>query len=580
MKKILLSLLAVFVGISANALTFKVTVSPGQETCYIAGNFNGWTLTAMTKVVGEDAFTIDYPAASEAGIEYKYCITDQWNTQEFDGNRYAYSTNDVFGQKPEVFLFHYGTEGQNDWKVIAFADAEDAEAPAKMVASFTLPGNFAGLSCYVDKGTWDNDKSEIASLNNLATAAGAVAGDLVTAVIYSDSNDKNWFLSLEKQITQNVFVFHYGTDQAEDWQTIEFVSAGDPEAPTKYVALFTIPSGFEALSCYVDQGTWNPDKSELVSMEGLVTAVNAAEGDMVEVVIYSDSGDKNWYMSFVKESSSDAFIFHYGTDGQEDWQTIEFINAGDPAIPNKYVALFTIPSGFETLSCYVDQGTWNPDKSELVSMEGLVTAANAAEGDMVEVVIYSDSGDKNWYMSFVKESSSDAFIFHYGTDGQEDWQTIEFINAGDPEVSSKYIVLFTIPSGFETLSCYVDQGTWNPDKSELVSMEGLATAAGAGVGDMIEVVIYSDSGDKNWYMSFVKQVPSSIDSGLNDAVKVYSEQSLICAEFEGQAQIKVYTINGSLIDQTYATGTYRSNNLSTGSYIIQINENAFKVAVK
>jgi hypothetical protein len=66
--------------------------------------------------------------------------------------------------------------------------------------------------------------------------------------------------------------------------------------------------------------------------------------------------------------------------------------------------------------------------------------------------------------------------------------------------------------------------------------------------------------------------------GGDDAIT--SGSSVIQAQFEGTAVIELYTISGALLTKTTAVGSFEQTGLATGLYIIKINGQATKVAVK
>ena len=80
-------------------LTYSVIVPAGTKACYIAGEMNEWTQTAMTKV-DETHYTITYDNATSS-MKYKYCSGPSWDYVEMqadgvtDVQDRTYSANDV-----------------------------------------------------------------------------------------------------------------------------------------------------------------------------------------------------------------------------------------------------------------------------------------------------------------------------------------------------------------------------------------------------------------------------------------------------------------------------------------------------
>ena len=79
-------------------LVFNVTVPEGTPACYIAGDMNGWSFTAMTEV-DDTHYTWSYETTTK-NFEYKYTCAESWDNVELDAegnditNR-TYNANDV-----------------------------------------------------------------------------------------------------------------------------------------------------------------------------------------------------------------------------------------------------------------------------------------------------------------------------------------------------------------------------------------------------------------------------------------------------------------------------------------------------
>lgn len=120
---------------SANALVYNVTVPVGTNTCYIAGEMNGWTHQSMTKVDAKN-YTIEIPTATTEQ-KYKYCSGPRWGYVEegLDGSDIpdrSYSKKDV---------------------VLNWAVFYDQKVPDKdLVYSVTVPAGTK--NCYI-VGGWD-----------------------------------------------------------------------------------------------------------------------------------------------------------------------------------------------------------------------------------------------------------------------------------------------------------------------------------------------------------------------------------------------------------------------------------------
>ena len=120
--------------IVANTLTFNVTVPAGTPSCYIAGTFNGWTFTEMTKL---SATTYTYTLESEDAIdietiEYKYVAGPNW----------AYVEKGFYGEE-----LYNRTWSANDVVATWAAVPEQPADPEPLVFNVTVPEGTP--NCYI-----------------------------------------------------------------------------------------------------------------------------------------------------------------------------------------------------------------------------------------------------------------------------------------------------------------------------------------------------------------------------------------------------------------------------------------------
>lgn len=92
------------VNVTANFLTYTVTVPVGTQDCYICGDMTGWNFQHMNKV-DDTHYSIDIVGAND-GQKYKYAFYNDWLCQEADeyGRAIAdrsYSPNDVVARWAE-----------------------------------------------------------------------------------------------------------------------------------------------------------------------------------------------------------------------------------------------------------------------------------------------------------------------------------------------------------------------------------------------------------------------------------------------------------------------------------------------
>ena len=106
MKKVTLFFCALVCAMSLSAaVTYKVQVPAGTNTCYICGKCTGWSHTEMTKV-DETHYTITLETTEQDG--YKYCSGPDWAyvEKDADGNEMSdrtYAANDVVAQWASVY---------------------------------------------------------------------------------------------------------------------------------------------------------------------------------------------------------------------------------------------------------------------------------------------------------------------------------------------------------------------------------------------------------------------------------------------------------------------------------------------
>ena len=134
--------------VETETLTYNVTVPAGTPACYIAGDMNSWSFTAMDKV-DDTHYTITFDAAHKA-MGYKYACGDSWDYEEVTaeggnvGNR-TWSENDVVAawkatpstepETPETLTYNvtvpagtpacYIAGGMNDWTFTEMTKVDD-----------------------------------------------------------------------------------------------------------------------------------------------------------------------------------------------------------------------------------------------------------------------------------------------------------------------------------------------------------------------------------------------------------------------------------------------------------------------
>lgn len=113
MKKSFLSMLLPAICLSASAVTFNVTVPAGTRSCYISGDFQGWSAGNAVEMQkdGDNHFTLTLNDVTEAQVAngFKYLSGPDWKYVEKDANggeisnRTVATANDVVGSWASLY---------------------------------------------------------------------------------------------------------------------------------------------------------------------------------------------------------------------------------------------------------------------------------------------------------------------------------------------------------------------------------------------------------------------------------------------------------------------------------------------
>ena len=107
--------------------------------------------------------------------------------------------------------------------------------------------------------------------------------------------------------------------------------------------------------------------------------------------------------------------------------------------------------------------------------------------------------------------------------------------------------------------------------TDLVDPNWEANADGSARGNRWS--IYPLMGDE--IARFTTQIATGLENSSEINVVIMRTASGIAATFDGEANIELYNMNGSLIEKTKATGSY-TRNLQNGAYIIRVNNKTTK----
>ena len=128
-----------------------------------------------------------------------------------------------------------------------------------------------------------------------------------------------------------------------------------------------------------------------------------------------------------------------------------------------------------------------------------------------------------------------------------------------------------INSGEDSLSATESILTSSDDAIATISSDGTITGLAAGT-----VTITAINGANEGTVPLkVENAAVNVITPEKDAIKVKATEAGIAVQFEGEATIELYAINGILIDKAQACQSY-SHSLNKGVYIIRINGQAIK----
>ncbi|MEG2514594.1 MAG: T9SS type A sorting domain-containing protein, partial [Bacteroidaceae bacterium] len=94
--------------------------------------------------------------------------------------------------------------------------------------------------------------------------------------------------------------------------------------------------------------------------------------------------------------------------------------------------------------------------------------------------------------------------------------------------------------------------------------------------DIAYIYVWSPNNGAAAY-KFEDSTPTNISAETAEApARVFANAEGIQAEFEGEANIELFSISGAMIDKATATGYYKAN-VDKGIYLVKINGATYKV---
>ena len=203
--------------------------------------------------------------------------------------------------------------------------------------------------------------------------------------------------------------------------------------------------------------------------------------------------------------------------------------------------------------------------------------------------VYHDSGSTNKYISFIPT----GYTLNFGTgDSWTNDATLVFAGkTNNWDETEWYTPLTTLTNeqigkkifvGLQTASGYV----WCDPYSEKANLSGLRTKTGSGdswlAGGLTTAYanktgkfrIYADSGDKNWYVTFVPHFQLTYNAnGGTETMSPLPATPVSCEETSGNRTVTVATSSftpptGKVFDHWNTAADNSGSNVSTGSYTL------------
>ena len=209
-------------------LVYDVTVPAGTPACYIAGDMNSWSFTAMTKV-DETHYTITFDNVTKS-TQYKYTCGEGWEYVEVQadgsdvGNR-SWSDADVVAA----------------WKTAA----PQPETPETLVYDVTVPAGTP--ACYIagDMNSWS-----FTAMTKVDETHYTITFDNVTkSTQYKYTCGEGWdYVEVQADGSDMGNRSWSDADVVAAWKTV----ASQPETPGTLVYNVTVPDGTYA--CYIAGG--------------------------------------------------------------------------------------------------------------------------------------------------------------------------------------------------------------------------------------------------------------------------------------------------------------------------------------
>lgn len=527
-------------------LTYNVTVPTGTPACYIAGEMNGWSFTAMTKV-DETHYTITLDNVTKA-MKYKYTYGESWDNVEMqadgvtDVQDRTYSENDVVAA----------------WKGLATSQ------PETLTYNVTVPAGTP--ACYIagEMNGWS-----FTAMTKVDDTHYTVTIDNVTkAMKYKYSASTSWD-NVEMQadgVTDVQDRTYSENDVVAAWKGL---TTTEPETPGTLTYNVTVPEGTAA--CYI-VGEFN-DWAAFVRM----TKVDAVRytitlENVTKSMEYKYTCGERWdNVELTIDGSEVANRTWSESDVVEKWLTPVY---GELETLTYNV---TVPAG--TPACYIagEKNGW--------------TFTEMTKVDDTHYTITFDNVTKS--MQYKYTCGEDWEYVEMQADGVTDvenrtWSENDVVVAwaATPTVEQPETLTYnvTVPAGTET--CYIvgDMTAWSftemtkvDDTRYTITFDNVTKSSKykyTSGPDWAYVETWADGSfvsDRTWSENDVVEAWTSVWSSVASVevadVKVYGANGMLCVRAAEKVTLNVYNAQGMLVKALVVEGA-ADINLAAGLYIV------------
>lgn len=561
MKKLLLILIMAVVAISVSAaVTYSVTVPAGTNACYIAGAMNKWTPQAMTKVTAT-TYTITIETAKVSDT-YKYCSGPGWGYVEVTAtggevaNR-TYAANDVVAK----------------WALVY----DPGVLPVDVAYNVTVPTGTK--ACYI-AGPMTN--WTFTAMTKLTETTYTITINTATPDNYKFASGPEWkyeeLTSTGGAVANRI---HAANDTVAKWTAVY-----DSTIVVKGVTYkVTVPMGTK--ECYIAGTMTSWKQAKMTKVTETTYTLNIDSAKVTDTYKYC-SGPEWKYVEVTAAGGKVADRTYAANDVVAKWAAVYT----DTTIVVKGVTYnVTVPAG--TKACYIAGAmtNWTP-----IAMTKVTETTYTLKVDTAEVTdTYKYCSGPSWgYVEVTATGTEVANRTYTANDVVAKWSMVY-----DPGVQPVDVVYnVTVPAG--TNMCYIAGAmtgwaftamtkltettytitinTATPDNykyasgpdwkyEELTSTGGIVANRTYAANDVVAT----------WTAVYT---PTAIWGTQESDIKIISGNSELSIELVGKATVSVYTLQGVLVKNASFENTIKFDNLSTGLYLLKVNNKTYKTIVK